>query len=105
MEREKGSQDEKQGISLRQIPGTIRKKNMYWKVSQNSLWTEAFMYSLKSNNQEKTAGPDRLTSNDDLIPYTQKCILKDTNKASNIFTVSAHTWPVCNPFRLPKFLK
>lgn len=28
-----------------------------------------------------------------------------TNKPSNIFIVLAHTWPVCNPFRLPKFLK
>lgn len=55
MEREKGNQDEKQVLHKANSWYHRKEKNIL-EVSQDSLWTEAFMYSLKSNNQEKTTG-------------------------------------------------
>lgn len=52
---EKGTQGEKQGTTLRQIPGTIREKNVL-EMSPDSLGTEGFIYSLRSDSQEKNAG-------------------------------------------------
>lgn len=86
-----------------------RKEKHILEVSEDSLWTEAFMHSLKSNNQEKTVGQYSWLADFkwSLNSLHLEMYFKrhKTNKPSNIFIVLAHTWPVCNPFRLPKFLK